>query len=287
MWDLLFCELRAFQTKFNLACYQLWIGRGCPLVSDFFSPLFWMLSSTQPANSYFFCRYMHIRTRYWTYPNDKNEWPACGNWTSSLNLILDHLAYWCFFPQWAISKYHIILSACVWGGCSGWIKWKMKWERSTRKGTTVHESYFSKFPSSKPALLANTISHQLSNRWVHTLETQTHSGYGNKGRGLWEPEQRHGGCQPNLKKSDLTNAKRWCGGEDPSLWSHANPAGLESECVKSLINFSQIFVLFSHRLWFLPFLPIKGHILVKVLLKTSQMFWQNKFSLVLFVLRLH
>lgn len=34
------------------------------------------------------------------------------------------------------------------------------------------------------------------------------------------------------KKDDLTNAKRWCGGEDPSHWSHANPASLELDSTR-------------------------------------------------------
>ena len=62
-------------------------------------------------------------------------------------------------------------------------------EKQKGEETTICESYFSKSPSSKPAFLANTISKSLTAEYT-PLKTQTHSGYGNKGNGLWEPESR-------------------------------------------------------------------------------------------------
>lgn len=81
------------------------------------------------------------------------------------------------------------------------------------------------------------------------------------------------------KKYDLTEAKRWCGVEAPSLWSHANAAGLESDPTRkfTLIHkvsdyVCQIFVLFPHRLYFHAYgFPDKRSHCDKVLFKSSQM----------------
>lgn len=75
----------------------------------------------------------------------------------------------------------------------------MKWEKSKREESTVHDSYFSFFPSSKPALLANTISHQLSNRGVHTLETQTHSMATGEEEDCGNQREAPRWCQLNIK----------------------------------------------------------------------------------------
>lgn len=141
-------------------------------------------------------------------------------WSSSTLMFLSVVGY-----TWV--SHHFV---CL-GDCSGWITRKMNWEKRKREESTVHESYVSKSPRSKPALLTNTISHQLSNRWVHTLENTLW---------LWQQGERVVGTweqmQPNIKTNYLTNAKRRCSGEDPSIWSHANPVGLESDPIR---KFSQ------------------------------------------------
>lgn len=157
----------------------------------------------------------------------------------------------------------------------------MKWQKSKREETTLHESHFSKFPSSKPTLLANAISHQLSNRWVHTLENTNTVWLWQQGkRTVGTREQTHGGCQPNLKNMTWLMPRDGVGLKPPTsgallmllVWNQIPPENLLSY-IKSLITFVKS-VLFSHRLYFHAYsFPDKRSHCDKVLFKSSQMSW--------------
>ncbi len=158
LWGILFYKLWDFQTICNLASYSCaWVGTVCWFLTF---PLFFLdgFLDSRITVFYFFCRHVLIRTLYLTcFITTCGKLPECCKWTQSwaCPLIILH------------TEVSHNLSVC---GYSGWTKRQMKSEKSKKEEATLHESYFSMFPSSKPDLLANTISQKLSNCWVHTFK---------------------------------------------------------------------------------------------------------------------
>lgn len=59
----------------------------------------------------------------------------------------------------------------------------MKWEKSKKEETKVHESHFSMFQ------LIQSTTNSVTTESTPS-KAQTHSGNGNEGTGLWEPRSR-------------------------------------------------------------------------------------------------